>query len=190
MHKGIWLRVESQEGTTNDIVNVSSVSEAHYLMRRRFSGHKKIQLFVGSKLLEEREGNTMTMQSFADFDLENPVATSFRPWAKGPEKERLAAFEIPFEIVSVQGPIESQFTDKDGNIQYYYNFAIELDTASPTYQFVSKNFELGNGYTLSLPAGAKRTLHVDKLIKPALDRGEKVLVKMVKDGNGYVFRNA
>lgn len=192
--KGYWLEVHLVNGDVHKVTGISSQSEAFYLMKRRYSttpNLDRVFLFVGTKRLATMQGGKDQDMSglFATFDAANPVS-DFRPWAKADTKERLVAFAIPFTIVGVSEPIESTFTNAEGDPQYYYNFDIDLDTSSTAYKYVSANFEIEPAYSMSMSAGVKRTQHVERLIRPKLQEGKTIKCKLIKQGRGVTFADA
>lgn len=109
------------------------------------------------------------------------------PFADQTVKETLVAFSVPFTIVAAIEE-KTQFKDeKTGNDVYNINYDIEIDTNHPNYQAAEKLKQLGVNYRMGLPSNGYRRTELKDLINPMLEAGEKVYVRLNKQGKTYVF---
>lgn len=188
-HKGYWLKLTLDNGLYNEIVGISSLSEAQYLLKRRYAytpNVRHVGLFLGTKLLEEKEIKDMT--SFAQFATENPN-TGNRSFASSVDKETLVAFSIPFTIVGAIETLSPFKNEKTGEDQYSINYDIDVDMKSAAFQYAQKVKEVKSGYRLSLPSNGFRLKQLTDLIQPTFATGG-MRATLGKRGTGYVFNDA
>lgn len=188
-HRGYWIRLTLDNGLYNEIVGISSYAEALYLLKRRYAytpNIKHVGLFIGSKLIEEKEIKDMT--SFTQFAKENPSVGS-RSFASSSDKETLVAFAIPFTIVAAIEVLSSFKDEKTGDDLYSINYDIDIDIKSAAFQYAQKVKEVKSGYRLSLPSNGFRRKQLTDLIQPTFAEGGMRAV-LSKQGKGYVFTDA
>lgn len=192
--KGLYLQLILSDGSEHFVNNISTISEAIYIVKRRFlktPGMEKVFLFVGTRNIGHillKDGTIMTAtQAFAQFEQENAGEfKEFLPFAKGADKEMLVAFALPFQITNVTVR-KSTFPDENGEFGNEYLYDLVLDPTDPTYIAMQKIKDIKPAYCCSFAENPFRKLQLDKMIMPAIQAESPMKAILVKRGRAYAF---